>query len=164
EGIHIIYRLPSKESYGGVMIVLVSQYINSSILIKSGHIIDLIRKELIKENDFSVSILQMENYSKEIELIERKIDQIVNLDDDELEALNIEEHVFRLENLLNGLSKRIPMKTLQIDPRIFLTEKKLIKVDPSITAQESAVIIDKLRTTISRLFGSKVFDEVISRI
>ncbi|MBN1330363.1 MAG: hypothetical protein JXA54_12890 [Candidatus Heimdallarchaeota archaeon] len=161
EGLHIIYRLPDKQTRGGVMIVIVAQFINSTILLKAGHIIDLLRKELIDCNDFESTILNIDKYTKEIQSVEVKIDRIINLSEAELEMLNLDEHVIRLEKILNNLSKRIPLKSLQIDPHIYVTDKKTLKVDPSITLELSNILVDKLRASISRLFGSKTFDEAL---
>jgi len=161
EGLHIIYRLPDKQTHGGVMIVIVAQYINSTILLKAGHIIDLLRKELIDCNDFESTILNIDRYTKEIQLVESKIDQIIDLSDIELGALNLDEHVIKLEKVLNNLSKRIPIKSLQIDPHIYVTDKKMLKVDPSITLELSNILTEKLRASITRLFGSKIFDEAL---
>jgi len=163
EGLHIIYRLPDKQTHEGVMIVIVAQYINSTILLKAGHIIDLLRKELIDCNDFNSTILNIDRYTQEIQMVESKIDNIINLSEAEMEMLNLEEHVIRLEKILNNLSKRIPIKSLQIDPHIYVTDKKMLKVDPSITSDLSNALIEKLRASITRLFGSKVFEEALPK-
>jgi len=161
EGLHIIYRLPDKQESGGVMIVIVAQFINSTILLKAGHIIDLLRNELFIRKDIDTTILNIENYTDEIKIIEEKIDKILATSEDDLEKLILAQHVIRLEKILNNLTKMVPIKFLQIDPNIYVIDKKNIKVDPSISNDLALIIENKLKASISRVFGTKIFEEAL---
>jgi len=161
---HIIYRIPEKLDQGGIMIVIIAEEMNTTIMLQANHIINLIRKRLPDSIDI-LNFVQVDNRNAEILIdLENEINMLINLSSDDLEQIQKDTHIQFLEKLLNKIAKRVPKKTLMIDSRIMINSQKSFCVDPSISKEDCEKIQNKLRQGISRLYGSKIFDETLREL
>jgi len=161
---HIIYRIPENSDQGGIMIVIIADAMNTTIMLQANHIINLIRKRLPDSIDI-LNFVQIDNKNTEILIdLEKEINMLINLSSDDLEQIQKDTHIQFLEKLLNKIAKRVPQKTLMIDSRIMINSQKILCVDPSISKEDCDKIQNKLRQGISRLYGSKIFEETLREL
>ena len=160
--IYVIYQISRKRDYGRPLLTILSQSNDPLSLLRAGYIIYYLKKELMKKDGFAhyiSTVINGENYR--VLTIDVQVDSIINMTYQELNELEKEKYVSKLQVMLNNLFKKIPPEKVALDSRIYLFDNKHPMVDPSIAEDECKSIFNSTKNHIIKSYGKDFMKKIV---